>query len=154
MLTYLLKLQCLHYILTSSTRISACVRVQRFRQRPLCRRKFKLSFGILYFSIYSNIVETAQFKNTWNRHWLQYKPECHVGKIFMRMCKCYCDVWRHISSEIPQALKWKGLLYEQPSTLNDAWVWAGGCKQRYPKGESITCYQECGCHLKTRKDEW
>ena len=41
-------------------------------------------------------------------------------------------------------------LYEQPSALNDAWVWAGGCKRilpRYPKGQSRTCYQECGCHL-------
>jgi len=41
-------------------------------------------------------------------------------------------------------------LYEQPSTLNDVWVWAGGCKRslpRHPKGQSRTCYQECGCHL-------
>ena len=41
-------------------------------------------------------------------------------------------------------------LYEQPSALTDAWAWAGGCKQslpRYPKGQSIACYQECGCHL-------
>ena len=41
-------------------------------------------------------------------------------------------------------------LYEQPSPLNDAWVWAGGCKRslpRYAKGWSRTCYQECGCHL-------
>ena len=39
---------------------------------------------------------------------------------------------------------------EQPSTLNDTWVWVGGCKPslpRYPKGPSRTCYQECGCHL-------
>jgi len=41
-------------------------------------------------------------------------------------------------------------LYEQPSALNDAWVWAGGCKwslPTYPKGQGRTCYQECGCHL-------
>jgi len=47
-------------------------------------------------------------------------------------------------------LRATGLLYELPSALNDAWVWAGGCKQslpRYPKGQSTTCYQECDCHL-------
>jgi len=41
-------------------------------------------------------------------------------------------------------------LYEQPGAVNDAGVWAGGCKwslPRYPKGQSRTCYQECGCHL-------
>ena len=38
-------------------------------------------------------------------------------------------------------------LYEQPSALNDAWVRAGGCKRRYPKGQSRTCYQECSWHL-------
>jgi len=41
-------------------------------------------------------------------------------------------------------------LYEQLCALNDAWVWVGGCKwslPRYPKGQSRTCYQECGCHL-------
>ena len=38
-------------------------------------------------------------------------------------------------------------LYEQPSALKDAWVQAGGCKRRYPKGQSRNCYQECGCHL-------
>jgi len=41
-------------------------------------------------------------------------------------------------------------LYEQPSALNNAWVWAGGCTPslpRYRKGQSRTCYQECGCHL-------
>jgi len=36
----------------------------------------------------------------------------------------------------------------KPSALKDAWVRAGGCKQRYPKGQSRTSYQECGCHLK------
>jgi len=36
---------------------------------------------------------------------------------------------------------------KQPSALKDVWVRAGGCKQRYPKGQSRTCYQECGCHL-------
>jgi len=38
-------------------------------------------------------------------------------------------------------------LHRQP--LNEAWARAGGCKQslpRYPKGQSRTCYQECGCH--------
>jgi len=38
-------------------------------------------------------------------------------------------------------------LYESASTSKDAWVRAGGCKRRYPKGQSRTCYQECGCHL-------
>ena len=36
----------------------------------------------------------------------------------------------------------------------EAWVHAGGCKQsspRYPKGQSKTCYQECGCHLRLQK---
>jgi len=64
----------------------------------------------------------------------------------------------------PQASRLQ--LHEQPSALNDAWVraggckwrypkgqssdaWvrAGGCKWRYPKGQSRTCYQECSCHL-------
>jgi len=27
------------------------------------------------------------------------------------------------------------------------WVRAGGCKRKYPKGQSRTCYQECGCNL-------
>jgi len=34
------------------------------------------------------------------------------------------------------------------------WARAGGCKQslpRYPKGQSRTRYQECGCHLEERK---
>jgi len=31
--------------------------------------------------------------------------------------------------------------------VNDGWVRAEGCKRRYPKGHSRTCYQECGCHL-------
>jgi len=35
----------------------------------------------------------------------------------------------------------------KPSALNDAWVRAGECKRRYPKGQTRTCYQECGCHL-------
>jgi len=35
----------------------------------------------------------------------------------------------------------------KPSALNDAGVRAGGCKRRYPKGQSRTCYQECGCYL-------
>ena len=46
--------------------------------------------------------------------------------------------------------------YAQPTTLNDAWEWAGGCKRslpRYPKGQSRTCYQECGCHLVIR-EKW
>jgi len=33
--------------------------------------------------------------------------------------------------------------------FNDAWAQAGGCKRslpRYPKSQSRTCYQECGCH--------
>jgi len=38
-------------------------------------------------------------------------------------------------------------LYEQPSALNDAWVRAGAYKQRSPKGQSRTCYQECSCYL-------
>jgi len=41
-------------------------------------------------------------------------------------------------------------LYEQPGALNNTLVWAGGCKRslpRYPKSQSRTCYQECGCHL-------
>ena len=38
------------------------------------------------------------------------------------------------------------------AALNDAWVRAGGCKRsqpRYLKGQSRTCYQECGCHSVT-----
>ena len=38
-------------------------------------------------------------------------------------------------------------IYEQPHALSYVWVRAGGCKWRYPKGLSRTCYQECGCHL-------
>jgi len=38
-------------------------------------------------------------------------------------------------------------IYEQPSALSDDWIRAGRCKRRYPKGQSRTCYQECGCHL-------
>jgi len=45
----------------------------------------------------------------------------------------------------PQASRLQ--FHEQPSVLNVAWVRAGGCKRRYPKGQSRTCYQECGCHL-------
>jgi len=40
--------------------------------------------------------------------------------------------------------------HEQPGSFNDVWVRAGGCKRslpRYRKGQSRTCYQECGCHL-------
>jgi len=38
--------------------------------------------------------------------------------------------------------------YTLNSALNDAGVRAGGYKQNlYPKGQSKTCYQECGCHL-------
>jgi len=33
------------------------------------------------------------------------------------------------------------------SASKDAWLRAGGCKQRYPKGQSRNCYQEYGCHL-------
>ena len=47
-------------------------------------------------------------------------------------------------------------LYKQPSDFNDAWVWAGGCKwslPRYPKGQSRTCYQDCGCHLIAERNE-
>jgi len=50
-----------------------------------------------------------------------------------------------IGTSEPQASRLQ--LHEQPSVLNDAWVRAGGCKRRYPKDQSRTCYQECGYHL-------
>ena len=51
-----------------------------------------------------------------------------------------CVNWNELSASRLQ-------LHEQLSALNDAWVWTGGCKRRYPKGRSRTCYQECSCHL-------
>jgi len=83
----------------------------------------------LHFGRHSSIIWTA---------WWRYSPEDEATKKERKERRVLIGTSRKLAAYNYMS---------KPTTLNDAGVQAGGCKWRYPKGQSRICYQECGCHL-------